>query len=237
MKSYLGAAAHPVPAALFVLPLLAFYELGVWKLAANGVQVRAGADEWYRAAFGPAAASLPWLPPTLVASALVLWALRRRADRPEELPGVLFGVLVESLILAVALWAAAKNLGPSLGRWNPAASVAFRAAPVEDFVLYVGAGVYEELLFRFALLLGATKLLRLGGVGKFPALLLAALLAACAFAAAHHLGPGAEPLHAGRFAFRAAAGLYFTALYLARGLGVAVGAHAGYDILVGVAVG
>ena len=37
-------------------------------------------------------------------------------------------------------------------------------------------------------------------------------------------------------AFRAAAGLYFTCLYVGRGFGVAVGAHAGYDVLVGVTV-
>ena len=36
MKTTLGAAAHPVPAALVVLPLLAFYEAGVWKLAQAG---------------------------------------------------------------------------------------------------------------------------------------------------------------------------------------------------------
>jgi hypothetical protein len=31
--------------------------------------------------------------------------------------------------------------------------------------------------------------------------------------------------------------LYFTLLFVARGFGIAVGAHAGYDVLVGVSVG
>ena len=39
------------------------------------------------------------------------------------------------------------------------------------------------------------------------------------------------------FVFRTVAGLYFTALFVARGFGVAVGAHIGYDVLVGVVVG
>jgi hypothetical protein len=38
------------------------------------------------------------------------------------------------------------------------------------------------------------------------------------------------------FLFRAAAGLYFTLLFVLRGFGTAVGAHAGYDVLVGVSV-
>ena len=70
------------------------------------------------------------------------------------------------------------------------------------------------------------------------AVLLAAVGAALAFAAAHHVGPYGEEMATARcFVFRTAAGLYFTALYVVRGFGVAVGAHAGYDVLVGVAVG
>ena len=40
-----------------------------------------------------------------------------------------------------------------------------------------------------------------------------------------------------KFLFRTVAGLLFTGLYLTRGLGIAAGAHAGYNILVGVSVG
>ena len=39
-----------------------------------------------------------------------------------------------------------------------------------------------------------------------------------------------------KFLFRFVAGLYFTALYVFRGFGIAVGAHAAYDILVSVSV-
>jgi hypothetical protein len=38
------------------------------------------------------------------------------------------------------------------------------------------------------------------------------------------------------FVFRTCAGLFFTFLFVARGFGVAVGAHAGYDVLVGVSI-
>ena len=36
------------------------------------------------------------------------------------------------------------------------------------------------------------------------------------------------------FLFRVLAGLYFTAIYQFRGFGIAVGAHACYDVLVGI---
>jgi hypothetical protein len=64
--------------------------------------------------------------------------------------------------------------------------------------------------------------------------LIAAGAAAVAFAAAHHVGPHRLTVRADYFVFRTAAGLFFTALFVARGFGVAVGAHAGYDVLVGV---
>jgi membrane protease YdiL (CAAX protease family) len=65
----------------------------------------------------------------------------------------------------------------------------------------------------------------------------AAVFSATVFAAAHHVGPYGEPFDDFVFLFRAVAGLYFAALYQTRGFGVAVGAHACYDVLVGVAVG
>jgi hypothetical protein len=69
-----------------------------------------------------------------------------------------------------------------------------------------------------------------------PAALLASAGGAIGFAAAHHVGPYGEPMNPYVFLFRAIAGLYFTVLFIARGFGIAVGAHAGYDILVGVTI-
>jgi membrane protease YdiL (CAAX protease family) len=69
-----------------------------------------------------------------------------------------------------------------------------------------------------------------------PATTAAVLVSAGLFSAAHHIGPYGEPFHAGRFAFRFLAGLYFALLYQFRGFGVAAGAHACYDVMVGVAV-
>jgi membrane protease YdiL (CAAX protease family) len=66
------------------------------------------------------------------------------------------------------------------------------------------------------------------------AVVLAALTGAVLFAVAHHIGPHGEPVDGFNFLFRVLAGLYFTALYQFRGFGIAVGAHACYDVLVGI---
>ena len=60
------------------------------------------------------------------------------------------------------------------------------------------------------------------------------------FALAHYLGTHAESLDWQSqwfwytFLFRFLAGIFFSSLFLLRGFGIAAGAHAGYDILVGL---
>src|SRR5438094_86565 len=88
-------------------------------------------------------------------------------------------------------------------------------------VLRLGAGIYEEALFRLALFGGLFAVLRLLPIPQFVALGLAALAASVAFSAVHHAGPYGEPLTPFVFVFRTFAGLYFTALFLLRGYGVA----------------
>ena len=67
-----------------------------------------------------------------------------------------------------------------------------------------------------------------------PYLSLAAFASALLFAGAHHLGPNGDAFNVYVLAFRTFAGVYFAAIYYLRGFGVAVGAHAGYDVLVGL---
>jgi hypothetical protein len=147
-------------------------------------------------------------------------------------------MVLESLLLAVGLWAVARNFEPLMRQLGlPVASVSFRSPAAGQVITYIGAGVYEEVLFRLGLFSVSCFLLRMVSVPRLPAVLLAGVGAALTFAAAHHVGPAGEEMVPARFLFRTMAGLYFTALYVVRGFGVAVGAHAGYDVLVGVAVG
>lgn len=239
MRTYLSAAAHPWASFVFLLPLLLLYEGGVWYYADTADPVaRTGADEWVREGFGRYGLGTAWAAPAVVAVVLGVMAAREWKARPKEMLPTAFGMAIESILFAVLLWALAKNFGPLLDRLGPpAAAIRFRTPAAGQLVTYVGAGIYEEVLFRLGLFTGLFFLLRRTDMAKLPAALIAAAAAALLFAYAHHVGPNAEALHPARFAFRTLAGLYFTALFVTRGFGITVGAHAGYDILVGVAVG
>ena len=100
-------------------------------------------------------------------------------------------------------------------------------------VMSLGAGVYEELVFRLGLLGGLFYVAdRIFRWGKWPSLALALLLSSLAFSAAHHVPPYGDPLRIDVFTFRVLAGVFFGLLFWFRGLAVAVYTHALYDVYV-----
>lgn len=112
---------------------------------------------------------------------------------------------------------------------HPASTLAPR------LVSYLGAGVYEEVMFRLALLPLCVFLLR--GVFRMPgkwAAVAAVLATSLTFSVAHYIGPGGEPFSLFSFTFRTTAGCFFATVFILRGFGITVGCHALYDVLVGV---
>jgi len=101
-------------------------------------------------------------------------------------------------------------------------------------VSFIGAGVYEEVLFRLCLIPLCYGLFRLIGAPAKGAVLGAVLLTSVGFSAAHYIGPAADQFALFSFTFRACAGLFFALLFVYRGFGITAGCHAAYDILVGV---
>jgi hypothetical protein len=59
----------------------------------------------------------------------------------------------------------------------------------------------------------------------------ATVVGALIFSAFHYIGPYGDRFTLATFAFRAIAGVLFSALYLTRGFGITAWTHAIYDIL------
>jgi hypothetical protein len=229
---------------ILVLPLLLVYEVGI--LAVNLQHpVRNGADAlvkgllqvagtWSVVGFG-----------VLLAAALgarVWWEKKRHGWSVR--PGHLALMVAES-----AGWALL--LGPVAGRLTQAvipglsAPAAVAASPDGAFglgtfvVLSVGAGIYEELLFRVLLVSGLLLALKeiFPRWPKWAGYTVAAVVAAILFSAFHYIGEYGDPFTLASFTFRFIAGLALNALYAARGYGIAVWTHALYDIFLAVTVG
>jgi hypothetical protein len=240
MTDYLKSTRHPFSSLMFVLPLLIVYEGGVLLLApqSSSMELRNGADAWVRTQLVAAGVNFAWTLPLLLVAFLCGATAWEWKNRPKKQFTAMFGMILESLIFAVGLWALSRNFLPLLDRVGvPTHSIGFQPVATGQVVRYIGAGIYEEVLFRLAIFGVLSLLLQVILIPKYVAIPVAALAGALAFSAAHHLGTNGEAVTTPVFLFRAVAGLLFTALYAGRGLGIAVGTHAGYNILVGVSVG
>jgi membrane protease YdiL (CAAX protease family) len=238
MTDYFRSTRHPFACALFVFPLLALYEVGVVALAgSNGDGLRNGADAWVRSLLAAYGVNFAWTAPALLAVYLIARCGWEWGDRPKAPFATVFGMFIECAVFSAAIWTLSRNFYPLLEKAGlPLNQIQFQPVASGQVIQFIGAGIYEELLFRVGLFGVLYLLARVALVPKVFAVLFAGVVAALVFSAAHHWGVNGEPMHTAKFLFRTAAGLVFTALYVTRGLGVAVGAHAGYNILVGVSV-
>jgi membrane protease YdiL (CAAX protease family) len=231
---YSRATRHPWPCLLFLLPLLAAYEAGVvWIGGAHADAFRNGADAWLRWALEVFGVRQLYAAPLLVAVVFVAWSGLRFDDRPGDPFGTCLGMAIESVAFGLGLWGLSRGVGPFLDALHLAVRPGKGMAGMAHVVTFVGAGIYEELLFRLLLYSGLVAVLGLLAAPKGLAVSAAALVSAALFAAAHHVGPYGEPFDNYVFIFRGLAGLYFAILYQFRGFGIAVGAHACYDVVVG----
>jgi Type II CAAX prenyl endopeptidase Rce1-like len=234
---YFSAVRHPWPCLVLLVPLLAAYEAGVVLLAGDGLSLRNGADIWLRDAIRHFGYREVMLAPGLIIAFLVVLTAWRWSERPQGVVGVVVGMAIESIVFAGVLWLIAQNFKQILDAAGLVTQIPGPTFPRErlaKLIAFIGAGVYEEVLFRLILFAGLVRLLSIVLMPGFISVPLAMVASAILFSMAHHIGPSGEPLVRDVFLFRVAAGIVFAAIYWWRGFGIAVGTHIAYDILVGI---
>lgn len=238
---YWCQSRRPLASLAFVVPLLVLYEGGVLLLGRQAV--RNGADVWLRQFFDTIGLSQYFLLPALTIGLLLAWHHVAR-DRWRLSAGVLYVMFAECAVLGLVLLGLARLEGliAHSALWGGAADgrvplempwiAAGRAAFLGRMVAFVGAGVYEEMLFRLVLFppvavtarfLGARPAVRVAG---------AVILTSLLFSAAHYVGPHGDAFNTFTFLFRFTAGAFFAVIFVYRGFGIAAGTHALYDIFV-----
>lgn len=244
-QGYWYESRGPLASLLLVLPLLAFYEVGVLLLGPGAL--RNGADAWLRQFLELIGFGQYFLLPALTCVILLAWQHTSHQSWRIS-PRLLPAMAVECVLLALALrglgWLQHRLLaelaaGQPWAKGEPLAPVWAAAGLAERGVFarmvgFVGAGVYEELLFRLMLLPATVAALRACGAPSASARWGAVFLTSLVFSAAHYVGPLGDAWSFYSFSFRLLAGIFFAALFLQRGFGIAAGTHAGYDLLVGL---
>lgn len=228
---------------LVALPLIVMYEvLIVMANESTLTQVRVGAEVWLKQtldligdtglfAFGAI---------VLLVGIAVFWIERKQNIplRPRYfvwmiLESAVYGVLVAIMVSGIV--GAILTAAPA-GLFEPVALF----APVQEagelgiglkLALSVGAGVYEELLFRVILVGGLYWGIRRVISRRALAYALAAVIGAVLFSWVHYLGVYGDAFAIGSFLFRFVFGLVLNILFLLRGFGIAAWTHALYDVM------
>ncbi len=237
--SYWASTRRPLPSLSLVLPIMLAYELGVlWQGGASAASVRTGADAWTRHILASLGLVDQWLPPLALVVILLGWQVASSRDWRFS-PSILPVMLLESCVLAVALVGVSRliDLGFSVLDRNAPPVLSVVSSPARTsltpLIGYLGAGVYEEALFRLVLVPILFALLRWLQSPPILASALAVTGSALLFSLAHHAGTPGEAFTWFAFVFRWMAGVFFAWVFVIRGFGIAVGTHTAYDILVG----
>ncbi len=234
---YFHISSRPWHILLFLLPFIIFYELGSTGIIGGGVSETLEAQDMlvrFFDLFGVLGLHLPAI--VLVVTLLIQHLLSK--SRWTIYPGVLLAMIAESAFLTgplVVLAIVLSSLAPAVITGGAGQSIELAAIPstFEGMYLAVGAGIYEEMLFRLVLItllhFVVTDVL---GFKHKTGLIFAVVLAALAFAWHHDAVAATGVLNWRLGIFYTIAGGYFGVLFLARGFGIAVGAHLMYDLLV-----
>ncbi|WP_420456710.1 CPBP family intramembrane glutamic endopeptidase [Rubrivirga sp.] len=234
---YLDATRTATYGFLAALPLFVLYEVGVLLANSGPGQIRVGADVWLKTLLATLG-GVGWAAVGVVVLAVGGWAVWRDRERRPPLVPRYFGLIVaESLVYAVVLaFVVGGTVGALFGGWvwPDLALAQLRELGLGlQLALSIGAGLYEELVFRVLLVGGLFwAIQRVTTTDRRRAYLIAAVVGAVVFSAVHHLGPLGDPFTLSVFTFRFLFGLALNAVFLLRGFALAAWTHALYDVLV-----
>ena len=229
MSNYWRYSRSAYYSAVAALPLLVIYEILIVLSQSRYWGIRNAADVWIRTflmAFDLQAQHITFV---LIGISLALIPIAKSRARGIKLKANYFALmfaecLAFSLVLGVVLQSILRLGGLSSG--GPGSGL------MQNLALSVGAGLFEEIIFRVILLNLIFLLLSPLLKKKVVAAVVSVLLASFLFSLSHYVGTMADTWQLYSFMFRWAAGLLFTVLYFVRGFAITAYTHALYDIWV-----
>ncbi len=226
IRGYLKETRRPIYSAALVLPFLCVYHIGTIVLHTTYIN---GADALIIRILSSLSVHSMFASTLVLAASFIIWQLRTRAQWRIRV-GFLSFCFVESICFALVLLFSFGWVTTHLSL-----AVSGRRSGTASLILYCGAGIYEELVFR-AFLLGilVAGFSLIFHMKKGAAAASSAMMGALLFSLFHYIGPAGDAFSIGSFVQRTVGGLFFSVLYVTRGFGVTAASHAIYDILVGI---
>ena len=229
MNSYWRSTRSPLYSFLFTIPLFLIYEIGIFLTSSDDMYVlRNGADALMRqilSTFG--LTGLYWIGVIFFIGFIITFIIQRKYWEETEIHSDYFLLMmVESVAWSVLIYFLMTNIYLLL--MNPTGS-----RLVQQVTLAVGAGIYEEFLFRVLLIAGIAVILGFIFQWSDKSRNWAAMvIAAGIFSSFHFIGEYGDFFSFNIFMVRFLAGIALGTLYFLRGFGITAWSHAVYDLIV-----
>lgn len=236
-NAYFDASKKPLQILVFLLPLVIVYEIGLafFLPSDEGVLTNKAHETLLRFfdTFGITAGGGLYLGGIALVIVLLVWHILTK-DKWKIDASALGFMSAESVLLTIPLIVLAQVILRSSSNAEAIATSLAVAAPQQlgslsiwsKLAISVGAGLYEELLFRMLLIAVIhTLLVDVVKISTRRGATIAVIISAMAFTIYHPLDGTSSVV------FYFIAGLYFGSVYVVRGFGIVVGVHAVYDII------
>lgn len=246
VADYWQTARRPLQILAFLLPLIIAYELALAFVLRSGPKVlsvrahEALLEFFHTFGVGEDGSRYGlYLGGIVILVVLLIWHVLNRDPWHVDVRGLglmtleaaaltLPLLLLGQLVARTAIDAGA----PAIAAAQDTSAQLAHLSPLARMAISVGAGLYEELLFRMLLIaLLHALLVDVGRASQTVGAAVAVLISAALFTWYHPLADAAGHLVLRKLAFYFLAGLYFGAIYVMRGFGIVVVVHALYDIV------
>ena len=225
IKDYFNKSSSPLYSFIITLPIFLTYELGIfWMRNIEFNYIQNGADVLIEQAILRLGFDVIYVSSIIFLFVLLIIIYYQKhhfnslsISRPYL--GVMF---LESIVYASILFFLMGNLYLMDVSTNDLYC---------NIILSLGAGIYEELIFRVLLIYIFYQSIKfLFRLSKFSTNFYAVILSAILFSSFHFIG--AESFNQEAFAVRFIAGIFLAFLYVQRGFGITAITHSFYDIFV-----
>tara|TARA_B100000965_G_scaffold403277_1_gene431009 strand:- start:4385 stop:5089 length:705 start_codon:yes stop_codon:yes gene_type:complete len=228
IADYLQKSKSPFYSFIVTLPMFLLYELGIFLMRGTEFSyVKNGADVLIEDMISTLGFDIFYISSSifLLAFFIIAYLQKKNYDSFEIYKSYILIILLESLFYAFLLFLFLGNV-----------SLYLMDVSVENIqfniILSLGAGIYEELIFRvFSIFIFYQLIVFIfKSMTHFSAQFFALLLSSILFSLFHFMG--AESFSQEAFTIRFIAGILLGILYINRGFGITAITHSFYDIFV-----
>ena len=225
IKDYFRKSSSPLYSFIITLPIFLIYELGIfWMRNIEFNYIQNGADVLIEQTILKLGFDVIYVSSIIfLFILLIIIYYQKRHFNSLSISRPYLGVMfLESMVYASILFFLMGNLYLMDASTNDIYC---------NMILSLGAGIYEELIFRVLLIYISYQSIKfLFRLSKFSANFYAVIFSAILFSLFHFIG--AESFNQEAFAVRFIAGIFLGSLYVQRGFGITAITHSFYDIFV-----